>query len=130
MGRFMDKIKKLLSKLFMIIAIILVALAVIYMGGQGLELYGLTFSPTMLGLMAAIAVGIAYLCDRDQAARMVNIVSSGAKNLVDATSTVLGQAVTASGQIATTAISSWALPVGLCIGGYLLISNIGNKNDN
>lgn len=127
MGKIFSKIKGLLSKLLMIVAIIIVAIIVINWG-QDVNIFGLKV--WQLGLLAAIAAGLAFIIDGDQAAKMVGSIKKGATKIVEAAGDVLGSTLTSVGGAVTSSISSWIVPIGVVLGGYYLISRGGSDNDN
>lgn len=130
MGKIFSKIRGLISKLFVLIAVILVALAVIY-SGSPVEVFGITLKAWQLGMLAAIALGLAYVVDGDQASKMLGSIASGAKDIVNKTGEVLGSAASAAGDAVGSSLSSWILPIGAILGVYYVYSNIkGEDSDN
>lgn len=129
MGKIFSKIKGLLSKLLMIVAIIIVAIIVINWG-QEVNIFGLPLQGWQLGLLAAIAAGLAFIIDGDQAAKMVGSIKKGATKIVEAAGDVLGSALTSVGGAVTSSIGSWIIPIGVVLGGYYLISRGDLDNDN
>lgn len=113
-----------------IIAIVLVALAIIYSGSAGIEIFGFTISPVMMSFLAALSLALAYIIDGKSAGEMLNRVTQGAKDVVNATGEILGEAVTTTGNVVTTGIQSFILPILLVGGGYYLLTqgdDDGNK---
>lgn len=129
MGKIFSKIKGLLSKLLMIVAIIIVAIIVINWG-QDVNIFGFTLKGWQLGLLAAVAAGLAFIIDGDQAAKMVGSIKKGATKIVEAAGDVLGSALTSVGGAVTSSIGSWIIPIGVVLGGYYLISRGDLDNDN
>lgn len=129
MGKFFSKIKGLLSKLLMIVAVILLALVIINFGSGGVEVFGITFQNWQLGLLAAVALGLAFIIDGKQAAKVLGSITDGAKALVESAGDVLGSALSSTGNAITSTIGSWIVPVGLFFGGYYIYTKIGEEDD-
>lgn len=130
MGKILSSIKRLFAKIMVIIAIVLVALAIIYSGSAGIEIFGFTISPVMMSFLAALSLALAYIIDGKSAGEMLNRVTQGAKDVVNATGEILGEAVTTTGNVVTTGIQSFILPILLVGGGYYLLTqgdDDGNK---
>lgn len=121
------KIKSLLTKLLVIIAAILIAMVVIYWGGST-TIFGVTFSAWQLGLLAVIAFGLAYIIDGKQASKMIGSIGNSASELVSSATAALGKSVASAGTAVATGVSGWILPVGLLLGGYLLIKEVIDDN--
>lgn len=129
MGKIFSKIKGLISKLLMIVAIIIVAIIIINWG-QDVNIFGFALKGWQLGLLAAIAAGLAFIIDGDQAAKMVGSIKNGATKIVEAAGDVLGSALSSVGGAVTSSIGSWIVPIGIVLGGYYLISRGDSDNDN
>lgn len=129
MGKIFSKIKGLLSKLLMIVAVILLALVIINWGSEGVKIFEMPFKVWQLGLLAVVALGLAFIIDGKQAAKVLGSITDGAKALVKSAGDVLGSALSSTGNAITSTIGSWILPVGLLFGGYYIYTKIGEEND-
>lgn len=129
MGKIFSKIKGLLSKLLMIVAVILLALVIINWGSEGVKIFEMHFKVWQLGLLAVVALGLAFIIDGKQAAKVLGSITDGAKALVKSAGDVLGSALSSTGNAITSTIGSWILPVGLLFGGYYIYTKIGEEND-
>lgn len=129
MGKIFSKIKGLLSKLLMIVAVILLALVIINWGSEGVKIFEMHFKVWQLGLLAVVALGLAFIIDGKQAAKVLGSITDGAKALVESAGDVLGTALSSTGNAITSTIGSWILPVGLLFGGYYIYTKIGEEND-
>lgn len=127
MGKMITKIKSLLTKLLVIIAVILVAMVVIYWGGST-QIFGATFEAWQLGLLAVIAFGLAYIIDGKQASKMIGSIGDSASELVSSVTGALGKSVASAGTAAATGISGWILPVGLLVGGFFIVKEVIDDN--
>lgn len=121
------KIKSLLTKLLVIIAVILVAMVVIYWGGST-EIFGATFKAWQLGLLAVIAFGLAYIIDGKQASKMIGSIGNSAAELVSSATAALGKSVASAGTAVATGISGWILPIGLLVGGFFIVKEVMDDN--
>lgn len=122
MGKVLSSIKRLFAKIMVIIAIVLVALAVIYTGSAGLEIFGFTLSSTMMSFLAALSLALAYIIDAKSAGEALSKVTQGAKDIVNAAGEVLGEAVQTTGSVISTGLQSFLLPILLIGGGYYLVT--------
>lgn len=126
MGKIFSKIKGLISKLLMIVAIIIVAIMIISWGTD-VSVFGVSLQPWQLGLLAAITIGLAFVIDGDQAAKMVGSIKRGATSIVKAAGDVLGSAVSTVGSVVTSTIGSWIVPIGLVLGSYYIFTKEDEK---
>lgn len=128
MGKLISNIRGLMSKILIIIAVILIALAIIYAGENPLRIYGFDLTPLTMTFLAAVSLGLAFLIDSKTAGETLAKVTNGAKQVVAAAGSIMGQAVKTTGEVATTALSAFIWPIMIVGGGYLIYKDI--KDDN
>lgn len=128
MGRLISNIRGLMSKILIIIAVILIALAVIYSGENPLRIFSFDLSPLMMTFLAAVSLGLAFLIDSKTAGETLAKVTDGAKQVVAAAGSIMGQAAKTTGEVATTTLTAFIWPIMIVGGGYLIYKDI--KDDN
>lgn len=125
MGKVISKLRGLLAKLLIVIAIISVALVIIY-GQNGIEILGTSLTGTQMSLLAVASIGLAYVVDANQASRTVSSIGKGASDVAKEAGEVLGDVLSATGNVLTSTIRSWLLPAAVVVGGYLIYKDVSN----
>lgn len=120
MGKLIAGIRSLFAKILIVIAIILVALAIIYAGENPLSVFGFELTAMNMSFLAALSFGLAFLIDAKSAQETLAKVTNGAKMVVQAAGDIMGQAVKTTGEVASSAISSFIIPIILVGGGYII----------
>lgn len=120
MGKLISGIRSLFAKILIVIAIILVALAIIYAGENPLKIFGFELTALNMSFLAALSFGLAFLIDAKTAQETLAKVTNGAKMVVQAAGDMMGQAVKTTGEVASTALNSFIVPILLIGGGYII----------
>lgn len=120
MGKLISGIRSLFAKILIVIAIILVALAIIYAGENPLKIFEFELTALNMSFLAALSFGLAFLIDAKTAQETLAKVTNGAKMVVQAAGDIMGQAVKTTGEVASTALNSFIVPILLIGGGYII----------
>lgn len=120
MGKLISGIRSLFAKILIVIAIILVALAIIYAGENPLKIFGFELTALNMSFLAALSFGLAFLIDAKTAQETLAKVTNGAKMVVQAAGDIMGQAVKTTGEVASTTLTSFIVPILLIGGGYII----------
>lgn len=128
MGKLISNIRGLMSKILIIIAVILIALAVIYFGENPFKIFGFELTAMNMTFLAALSLGLAFLIDSRTASETLAKITNGAKQVVAAAGSIMGQAVKTTGEVATTALTSFIWPIMIVGGGYIIYKELTDDN--